>query len=125
MTRPQSIVVSGEASESDEEEEFCATTSSKSNLSDKNYLLHQKLWNVNGSLEQRLKFQAQEPITNCTIKVSNLSSALPSVHNKTISTHSALAQAGHNLQDINKILGIIDPLPCLKFGRGGQTGRKD
>ncbi|CAL4085911.1 unnamed protein product [Meganyctiphanes norvegica] len=141
MSRPQSIVVCGEASESDEEEEFCAAAVAKSRIADaelltnadqtsyhvemkkkylppqcNNDLLQQKLWNANASLEQILKSQAQGPIKNCTSKLANLSSAMPSVHNKTLSTHAALAQAGRNLQETHKLLGIVDvnPLSCLK-----------
>ncbi|KAK3856877.1 hypothetical protein Pcinc_019158 [Petrolisthes cinctipes] len=138
MSGVQGIIVSGEASESDEEEEFCATTAKEQLVNKRPHggevgarkqyhtqeqfrrmhdsLLHQKLWETNISLERNLTQCFQGPLTEDSRQISRLSGSLPAAQTATLSAHSALAQSRRNLSHLNFLLaGLKDnPLALLK-----------
>ncbi|XP_050725720.1 uncharacterized protein LOC127003292 [Eriocheir sinensis] len=139
MSRPvQGIIVSGEASESDEEEEFCAAqvkgqllvqraqqiraescTAKQPKLQQQQQqqavkrthvsILHQKLWEANASLERNLAQCVRGPMKEQSGRIQHLSGTLSTVQTSTLTTYNALTQASRNLTQIDFLLaGLVD-----------------
>ncbi|KAK8386396.1 hypothetical protein O3P69_010813 [Scylla paramamosain] len=141
MSGVQGIIVSGEASESDEEEEFCAAQAKGQLLAQRAQgipvegsavrqptkvqhqqqphlikrthvsLLHQKLWETNTSLEQNLAECIRGPLREQSSRMQHLSGTLSAVQTSTLSTHNALTQASRNLSRTNFLLAGLDDNP--------------
>ncbi|KAG0727639.1 hypothetical protein GWK47_034228 [Chionoecetes opilio] len=80
----QGIIVSGEASESDEEE-FCVTQAKG------------QLREANASLEQNLAQSIRGPLREQSGRIQHLSGTLSAVQTSTLATHTAITRAARNL----------------------------
>lgn len=134
MSGIQGIIVCGEASESEEEEEFCAVQAfgQKASEAQRNNrplsehkpdaevrqpvqnelqrrkastsLLHQKLWETNTSLETNLSKTLQEPLVKKTSQMATLITSIPAAQTSTLLANAAFTQVTLNLSHLNVLL---------------------
>ncbi|KAK8729068.1 hypothetical protein OTU49_008613 [Cherax quadricarinatus] len=104
MSGMQGIIVCGEASESDEEEEFCAA------------MARGQIREANASLEKNLSQCIRGPLAEQANRISHLIATIPATQTSTLSAHSSLSRASRNLSHTHLLIkGLANnPLSTLK-----------